>query len=357
MKRKKKKRHNIKKQPDIMKDSLKTQNKDDNNMDENDALNVQELKTENDIEKCLNELPELKKERKYNAIMERVLSLFNAGHITSDLMLELAQIYYNTQDYARAATWATNAFKHDNNIAALLFLARIYSADDKMNKMAETLDLLLKNEVEKFSAEQLKIIDDLLFYIELSYETEEINTKFPNIALWMNDDAINKKQYLPDESNTATTDSSIEKISPQENAEENISETQEVATNKLNLADILLRISTGAVLADAEIIFLQEQDTAAIIDLVTTLQTSLSKKILLYNFIAAVYYEIDAKEKTIIMLKAALAIDDQDDLILKNLGYVFYTQGDFVKAFTVLRAISRKDFMVCELLKKCAHTD
>lgn len=337
-------------------DSIKIQNKDDNKMAEYDDLNIEEFETEDDVNRCRQELKELKKERKYNAMMEKIISLFNAGHTDADLMLELAQIYYNTQDYARAATWAINAFNHDGNTEALLFLARVYSADDKMNEMAETINLVLAKPYEDFSQEQLKIIDDLLFYIELSYEADEISDKFPNAARWMNDDIPHKKNEIPNEQVYKTDNSSIAEIPSECVSEENngISPQNEPVA-ELDLAEMLMKLSTGTGLSQNEITFLLEKDTAVIISLIDQLNVSLKKKALLCNFMASAYYETDEKEKTIIMLKNALKIDDQDDLILKNLGYVFYVQNEFKKAFTVLRAVNRKDFMVCELLKKCAE--
>ncbi|WP_196599957.1 tetratricopeptide repeat protein [Pectinatus frisingensis] len=355
----KRKRNNKK---NIMSKCSNVKNIISNDKNKMNDLNVESIKTQEDINRCRTEIIELKKERKYNAAMEKIISLFNAGHTDADLMLDLAQIYYSTQDYMRAESWARNSYNKDGSIDTLIFLAKIYSSDDKMENMAEILNKILENNYNIFSDEQKKVIDDLIFYIELTYELDEINKKFPNIAKWMNrNDAIDggfegpevidskEDEFFNDsinneQQNECETDNDIE---------ENITESFSNDESEKKVNDILLELANGEIISDKEIDYLIQHSASGLIEAINGLSISLNKKILTDNFIAAAYYEKGKPDEAILLLKAALNIDDQNDLILKNIGFIFWEQGDKRKAQISLQAVGHKDFMVCNILKKC----
>ncbi|MDQ0205145.1 tetratricopeptide repeat protein [Pectinatus haikarae] len=339
----------------------KTEYRDDNIMNNipTDDLNIEKILTQEDVERCRKEIVELKKERKYNAVMEKIISLFNAGHTDADLMLDLAQIYYDTQDYARAETWAANSYNKSGDLDTLIFLAKIYSTDDKMDKMAEILNKILGNDSDLFSEEQKKSTDDMVFYIELTYESDEIAEKFPNIAKGMEKEDIlpeadfeeekfvdkveniftdNENNHIEIENNTLTDET---EIGPDDSQREE------------KIDGILQEMANGGNISDKDFAFVMRYPSAVITEGVNSLHISLTKKILLYNYIAASYYENNRFSDAIKILQEALAIDDQDDLILKNIGFVFFEQGDKGKAKIALQAVKNKDFMLCDLLKKC----
>ncbi|MBB5336840.1 tetratricopeptide repeat protein [Pectinatus brassicae] len=324
----------------------------------NENFNNMELNTEKAVQECREEIDKLKREYKYNAVMEKIISLFNAGHTDSDLMLDLSQIYYNIQDYERAEKWAINAFTKDGNLDAHIFLAKIYSADDKIEKMAEILNLILINSKDEFTSEQSKIIDDLLFYIELSYEEDEIKNKFPNIAKWINmDDDIGISPRNIVQADEIIEDLNEESIIQPELIDENDSvfSTSDICSNKVvfDLKTVVVKSAEGTAINEDEICQLQTCKPADIITEIENLKISLHKKLLVYNFMASVYYKIAKFDEAIVLLKTALSIDDENEFILKNLGFVFYKKGELENAKIVFMAITNKDFMICELLEKC----
>lgn len=323
---------------------------------ENDDLNLENLTTESDIERCRKEVEQLKYERKYNAAMEKIISLFNAGHTDADLMMDLAQIYYDTQDYERAAVWANNTYNKSQDLEALLFLAKIYSSDDKMEQMAETLNSALEKPVNAFNHEQRKTIDDLLFYIELSYEEDEIEAKFPNAAKWLknSDDILNAEIIDAPENTASILQEPILESSKEKNASAlEITEMQIENNEDFDIQSFIMALVSGhdVVQSDWELVI--KCNTELIMQTVSQINISLNKKILVLNCIASAFYQYKILEKAIVFLKAALEFNDQDDLILKNLGYIYYEQGNMENAMIVLQAVQNKDFMVCDLLQKC----
>ncbi|WP_196595122.1 tetratricopeptide repeat protein [Pectinatus frisingensis] len=355
----KKKRNNKK---NVMSKCNDVKNIISNDTNKMNDLNVESIKTQEDINRCRTEIIELKKERKYNAAMEKIISLFNAGHTDADLMLDLAQIYYNTQDYMRAESWARNSYNKDGSIDTLIFLAKIYSSDDKMENMAEILNKILKNNYNVFSDEQKKVIDDLIFYVELIYELDEINKKFPNIAKWMNrNDAIDgdfEEPEVIDNKEDGSFNDSINNEQQDEcrtdkDIEENITESFSNDESEKKVNDILLKLANGESISDEEIDYLIQYNASGLLEAIDSLSVSLNKKILTDNFIAAAYYEKGKSDEAIFLLKAALNIDDQNDLILKNIGFIFFEQGDKKRAKIAFQAVQNKDFMLCDLLKKC----
>ncbi len=356
MKRKRNNKKNIMSKCSDVKNII---NNDTNKMDD---LNVESIKTQEDINRCRTAIIELKKERKYNAAMEKIISLFNAGYTDADLMLDLAQIYYNTQDYTRAESWARNSYNKDGSTDTLIFLAKIYSSDDKMENMAEILNEILENNYDAFSDEQKKLIDDLIFYVELTYELGEINKKFPNIAKWMNrNDAIDDSFEEPEATDNKEDEAFNDNINNEQqdecendsSIEENITESFGNDESEKKVKDILVELASGESISDKEVDYLIQHNASGLIGAIDSLSVSLNKKILTDNFIAAAYYEKGKPDEAILLLKAALNIDDQNDLILKNIGFIFWTQGDRRKAQISLQAVEHKDFMVCDILKKC----
>lgn len=52
-------------------------------------------------------------------------------------------------------------------------------------------------------------------------------------------------------------------------------------------------------------------------------------------------------------MRQALLLDDENDFILKNLGYLLCQNGEYPNALVVLKDIKHKDFAVLDLIAKC----
>ena len=80
---------------------------------------------------------------------------------------------------------------------------------------------------------------------------------------------------------------------------------------------------------------------------------SLTKKLWLYNYVADIYRQHNKLTSAIYLLRQALLIDDENDLLLKNLGYTLYLNHEYAAALVTFEDILHKDFSVYDFIKQC----
>ena len=57
------------------------------------------------------------------------------------------------------------------------------------------------------------------------------------------------------------------------------------------------------------------------------------------------------------LLRQALLLDDENEIVLKNLGYLLYKNGEYKAASSVLEDITVKDFAVSDLIRQCRNLE
>lgn len=80
---------------------------------------------------------------------------------------------------------------------------------------------------------------------------------------------------------------------------------------------------------------------------------SYKKKIWLFNYLADIFRTHNNLQSAIFLLRQALLLDDENDFILKNLGYLLCQNSEYPNALVVLKDIKHKDFAVLDLIAKC----
>ena len=80
---------------------------------------------------------------------------------------------------------------------------------------------------------------------------------------------------------------------------------------------------------------------------------SYKKKLWLFNYLADIFRTHNNLQSAIFLLRQALLLDDENDFILKNLGYLLCQNGEYPNALVVLKDIKHKDFAVLDLIAKC----
>ena len=80
---------------------------------------------------------------------------------------------------------------------------------------------------------------------------------------------------------------------------------------------------------------------------------SYKKKIWLFNYLADIFRTHNNLQSAIFLLRQALLLDDENDFILKNLGYLLCQNGEYPNALVVLKDIKHKDFAILDLIAKC----
>lgn len=344
-------------------------------------LHIDKLSSKAEIESAREAVKSLLKEKKYNAAMEKIISLFNAGHTDSDLMYELAGIYFVNHDYPRAEKWALNSVEKNKKMQAYILLAQIYSAQEQNEYMAAALNQAL-SVAEEISEKQNKFLEDMLLVVELSYDEEVIAKKYPHIAKHMQkekDDMVMTVDRAT-EDDKASSIKSTENIQGKDNTKNIGTKPDEASLEALldkelaqnsqpaaNVTDNIEESLLSSAMPDAKDDTCDEQkgedalqnaqsaansieamlsdepksaqpaaaDTAndtikaaatdkAQADLTAVLQedTSLLEKIKKLNALAAKYYMDNDLQSVQMLLESAFSIDSHNEGTLRNLVYL-----------------------------------
>ncbi|WP_196592586.1 major capsid protein [Pectinatus sottacetonis] len=348
-----------------------------NNLSYND-LKIDKIVSEHDVDKCRIEIKKLLEEKKYNAAMEKIISLFNAGHTDYDLMLDLAEIYYVNRDYQRAEKWAYNSIKIQETGKAYVLLAKIYSDNNATEKMAGALNAALKLQKD-ISDEDNELIGDMTLVVELSYDADIISQKYPYIAKKMekdeadiddvdaftedndnnfqqdnfNDNSADKDEII-DDTETMMNSGSLQSAqmaadSIEQMINDELAGSSETAPEKPGGFEEH-KIAQNTTSNDAPTIN-NKTDIEAIRDNILQENTSLVEKLKKLNAAAANCYFDNNLPASQMLLETAFSIDEYDEGTLRNLVQLSLRQNDKEKAFDYAIKMPTVDFMLLDKIK------
>ena len=264
------------------------------------------------------EILTLKDNEDYEEAMLKIVELFELGYNDIDVMYELAEIYYLTNDYERAATWVGKILGVNNSHKKTLLLAiKIYNNSGQSEKTLPVIELLLSRSDAKFINE---------------------NKEFFSGIINVNKDQIDQFKLI---SKFITADNIVLN-------ETSVSRTSNEVDFYIN--SYLTKILKQEQIADKEVDIAINQEKEVVAEAIMAYQTSLVNKIALYNYFSYAKFKLDALTDSIYYLKQALLIDDQNDLVLKNLGFVLSKNNEQSAAKEYLQKVQNKDFMVLDLL-------
>ena len=264
------------------------------------------------------EILTLKANEDYEEAMLKIVELFDTGYNDIDIMYELAEIYYLTNDYERAATWVGKILGVNNSHQETLLLAiKIYNNSGQSEKTLPIIELLLSRSDDKFINE---------------------NKEFFSGIINVNKDQIDQFKLI---SKFITADNIV------------LNETSvRITSNEVDFCinSYLTKILKQEQIADKEVDIAINQEKEVVAEAIMAYQTSLVNKIALYNYFSYAKFKLDALTDSIYYLKQSLLIDDQNDLVLKNLGFVLSKNNEQSAAKEYLQKVQNKDFMVLDLL-------
>lgn len=264
------------------------------------------------------EILTLKANEDYEEAMLKIVELFDTGYNDIDIMYELAEIYYLTNDYERAATWVGKILGVNNSHQETLLLAiKIYNNSGQSEKTLPIIELLLSRSDDKFINE---------------------NKEFFSGIINVNKDQIDQFKLI---SKFITADNIVLN-------ETRVSRTSNEVDFCIN--SYLTKILKQEQIADKEVDIAINQEKEVVAEAIMAYQTSLVNKIALYNYFSYAKFKLDALTDSIYYLKQALLIDDKNDLVLKNLGFVLFKNNEQSVAKEYLQKVQNKDFMVLDLL-------
>ena len=262
-----------------------------------------------------------KDDGEYDEALELVIKSFETYGVQVQSAYEAADIYYLSGDYERTALWCDNTLRiDDKNVKALLLLGKLALIKDETENVLALLTkivTILHFDIDAYRQD----IEDLFRLILIDYEADAVKEKYP--LLW---------KCLYDDTNMACAEEPIiqekvpEAVIPDDvHAEEKniVAETSSIQVNPIE--DVQAEIMAMSI--------------------------SLKEKVAVCHTKAAEYYEQNDLNAALMMLRLALAIDNTDDLTLKNTGFILLKIGETAEAKECFKRIQSTDLMLLELIK------
>ena len=265
------------------------------------------------------EIMDLKANKEYEDAMIKVIELFELGYNDVDVMYELAEIYYITNDFERAATWVGKILEANNRHQETLLLAiKIYNDSKQSEKALPIIELLLSMLDAKFINENEEFFKGII-----NKNIEQV-ANYKLISNFVNANGLEAVGEF------------VSGISSQD--------------KEIDISDYLRKILAQEEIADSEVDEIIKVSRDNISEEIMKFEASLISKIALYNYFSFMQFKLDNFENSIYYLKQALIIDDQNDMLLKNIGFALYKNNQMVEAKEYLQKVQNKDFMVLDLI-------
>ena len=131
---------------------------------------------------------------------------------------------------------------------------------------------------------------------------------------------------------------------------ENLSNEIPIQVKKVSINDYLRKILAQEEIADSEVDEIIKVSRDNISEEIMKFEASLVSKIALYNYFSFMQFKLNNFENSIYYLKRALIIDDQNDMLLKNIGFALFKNNQMVESKEYLQKVKNKDFMVLDLI-------
>ena len=265
------------------------------------------------------EILTLKDNEDYEEAMLKIVELFELGYNDIDVMYELAEIYYLTNDYERAATWVGKILGANNSHQETLLLAiQIYNNSGQSEKALPIIELLLSRSDAKFINENKEFFSGII-----NKNIEQV-TNYKLISNFINFNGFDEA--------------------------ENLSNEIPIQVKKVSINDYLRKILAQEEIADSEVDEIIKVSRDNISEEIMKFEASLVSKIALYNYFSFMQFKLNNFENSIYYLKQALIIDDQNDMLLKNIGFALFKNNQMVESKEYLQKVKNKDFMVLDLI-------
>ena len=268
--------------------------------------------------------------------IQRIFEIDENNVTNAKYLYELASIYFQLKDFARSVNWLEKFLdlKPQDSSGLLLKACLFLQTNDKEACLNIVNNLLnapydFKDETKIVFFQDL---DKLLEKLTKIFKAEKLYRRAPAILAYQK----KRRQYLHQHKQMLSESEPLpmhEQSTPIEIAVNQIWDDHKANTK-----------TTQVILQTSE-----ELINRTILKQVL----SYKKKLWLYNYIATIFYQHHQLKPAIYLLRQALLLDDENDLILKNLGYLLYKQGEKAAAKATLSDIANPDFMLMDLVKQC----
>lgn len=346
----------------------------------------------------------------YTAAMDVMAEMAANKQMDGEIMYWGAQCYFFTGDFERAEKWVNNALNNGyNSVGLKMLLATLCMSEERNEDAFKLCEAVLTEGIEGMSKQDQEIFDN--FMDNISYGYDELVAEYPKISKYLQkkqaDNEVNSpvsklKQILKskemeeaksqqvdvqEEVKTETEEAPSEdkaqaalarlrqllsknKDSEEKQAVEEVNEVQEPAEAIINrevvvpesvqekeeIAPEIQQVEENQPIEE-ESDKVQQNETEKV-DVSDTLakiaakDISLVEKVRLINVFAGVCYKQGDYQSAFDLLSAALELDGQDAVTLKNIAYTCLSAGEQEQALSFATKLPEVDFALFYALKQ-----
>ncbi len=277
-----------------------------------------------------------------------ISEIFEMEYFSTDVMYELADIYYITDDIERAEVWSKKVISFDKNHAeGYLLLAKVYR---KQNALVELLPILNKLLEKEFDSIKSKV-EELINTIDLMDYEIDIAKYYRNLSQYI---AKTKEQTIVDESVSEVQPSDKKQqvtktdLSNLKNLLQGLGLDKKQENTLANMIEDAFKNGLTAQVAER----LKVEEIDQVVNEISEHSATDAHKVDLLNTIAVKFYEYQCLDKVLPVLVKALEMDGQNDNSLKNLGVLLFNIGEQELALQYLDKVSQKDIAVIDFINR-----
>ena len=340
----------------------------------------------------------------YTAAMDVMAEMAVKKQMDGEIMYWGAQCYFFTGDFERAEKWVNNALNNGYNSGGLkMLLATLCTTEERNEDAFKLCEAVLTEGIEGMSQQEQEIFDN--FMDNISYGYDELVAEYPKISEYLQkkqadieaNSPVNKLRQIlkgkeveeakpqqvdvQEEVKTEPEEAPSEdkaqaalarlrqllsknKASEEKQVVEEGNEVQEPAETTIIREDIMPEVvqekeeitsETQPIVKESDNVQHNEVEKVDVSDTLTKIaakEISLVEKVRLINVFAGGCYQQGDYQSAFDLLSAALELDGQDAVTLKNIAYTCLSAGEQEQAMSFAAKLPVVDFALLYVLKK-----
>ncbi len=293
-----------------------------------------------------------KEKKQYEAAAACLQTIQEINLDDDDVLYELAEIYFLQEDYESSYRYLQRFMANNrNDCRGLLLEARFRLSfkqkDDALNYLSQLFQshnlYSADTNKNKYNEDFYSAVDEFIERLKKIFKLEKLLRRCPNLAEYQKE----RRRALKNQSAKQAHD---EIVSSSKNTNKN--NTKKVEKDIMDLTKTIEHI-WDMQFADADEKNILLKASADEVNQAIFCQVlSYRKKLWLFNYIAKLFYTNGNIAVALYLLRQALLLDDENDLILKNLGYLLWKNKEYAAAKATLEDISVKDFATLDLINE-----
>ena len=298
------------------------------------------------------EIRQFKSEKLYAEALSCFHTLFEKKYADNYTFYELADIYFLMNDYTRSLNWLQKfRTAEPENGKGFLLQARIFLQLGKKDDALSVVSQLFSRKIKIDEEEDLQKLDRLISRLKKIFKADKLLRRCPDINTYEKQRRHSLKNNFAAKTVPAVSDDTAGTI-----IERTTMPTSNSPVNP-HLCAALNRIWDMQAANQEDTKNILNYSAEDIGNAVMQQVLSYKKKIWLFNYLADIFRSHNNLKTALYLLRQALLLDDENEIVLKNLGYLLYKNGEYKAASAVLEDITVKDFAVSDLIRQCRNLE